>query len=366
MIADQDLAHTSNDAVGCTFNYERHPITLDGISCSVWDTVGLDEGSEGTVPAKEAENNLRSLMEALANSGGIHLVMYCIRGTRLTKALKRNYHLFYVTVCRRKVPVVLVVTGLEHQQDEMETWWTENEAELWRNGMWFDAHACVTTLNVADQDIQQRRFQSRTLLYELVVKYSALPGWKTDTAFLSRVMPHFHSRIQVMATTGNPGETRIPRKVAVFSSSSTFLPGTSAAWEESTAKIGVRRYNLLRVDKDGLQTIKPKKFKGVGLLVFYSSALVDNRLPSSDIEALKKFYDVVGEQICPLMVILQGTSDDQVAWACRVQIASFNSDIRPHFVSLPGTNDAETQLDERIQTMCMEQAEVKTRKFFKR
>lgn len=75
LIANQDLAHISNDAVGCTFRSERHPIMLGDISCAIWDTVGLDEGSEGTVPAKEAENNLRDLIQVLAQSGVIHLVI---------------------------------------------------------------------------------------------------------------------------------------------------------------------------------------------------------------------------------------------------------------------------------------------------
>ena len=120
LIIGEKRAHTSNDVLGCTFKHERYGIELQGVPFALWDTTGLDEGSEGTVPADIAENNLSLLMEELARTGGIHLVIYCIRGSRLTRALKHNYDLFYVAICRRKVSVALVVTGLEHQEGGME------------------------------------------------------------------------------------------------------------------------------------------------------------------------------------------------------------------------------------------------------
>lgn len=359
LIANQDLAHISNDAVGCTFRSERHPIMLGDISCAIWDTVGLDEGSEGTVPAKEAENNLRDLIQVLAQSGGIHLVIYCIRGTRLTKALKRNYELFYVTACRRKVPVALVVTGLEHQQKEMETWWIENEEELRRNGMWFDAHACVTTLNVADQDIQQRRSSSRTMLCELVVKYSELPGWKTDSSILSLILPIFHSAYRGTSSARRSGCAATVRKVIVYGSSPRFFPGTAASREKTTATIGGRQYELRRVDKHTLNTIKPEAYVGMGLLIFYSSALVENLISPPDVEELKKFYDVAGGHSCPVIVVLQGCEDEQVARDCQVEVASRYSDIQAHFISTPGVNDVGGKLDEMIEMLCLEQVHVK-------
>ncbi|KAG9310967.1 hypothetical protein JVU11DRAFT_8845 [Chiua virens] len=36
----------------------------------------------------------------------------------------RNYNLFHAAVCRKKIPVVLVVTGLENSEGDMENWWT--------------------------------------------------------------------------------------------------------------------------------------------------------------------------------------------------------------------------------------------------
>ncbi|KAF8551309.1 hypothetical protein OG21DRAFT_1524539 [Imleria badia] len=371
LIADQTLARTSNGALGCTFQHVRYPITLGNVTYALWDTTGLDEGSEGTVPSKLAENNLRELMRGLERSGGIHLIIYCIRGTRLTKALKRNYDLFYVTVCRKKVPVALVVTGLENQQGEMEMWWTTNETTLRQNGMRFDAHACVTTLNVEDPVIQQRRSDSRSLLRELVVKYSELPAWKIDPSFISRVFPVFHSIFHGTSSTGNLRNTTTIRNVIVCGFSAEFLPGTTATWVKSTGSIGNRQYEFLRVDKHALHTLTPRTLEdvggvGAGVLVFYTSAMVHNRITPTDVDALKRFYDCAGGQICPMIVVLQGCDDEKIAQACCVQVTSRHSDIHAHFVSLPHTDDARTKLDEMIESLCIEQVEVKTRNFFRR
>ena len=188
-------------------------VTLDGTSCALWDTTGLDEGSEGTVPAAKAESNLRSLIQGLAHTGGIHLVIYCIRASRLTKVLQHNYDLFYVTVCRKKVPVALVVTGLEHQQGEMETWWDENEGFLRRSKMWFDAHECVTTLEVENIVVQKRRSDSQRRLRELVVRYSRLPAWKTEPSFISWVLPVFRSVLHRTISAGRSGKSTVIRRV---------------------------------------------------------------------------------------------------------------------------------------------------------
>ena len=351
MIAGEKVARTSNDAQGCTFNHERYDIPLDNMLCSLWDTTGLDEGSEGTVPARMAENNLRELMQELAHSGGIHLVIYCVRGSRLTRALRRNYDLFYVTICRRKVPVALVVTGLEHQEGEMETWWTENEGALRRHGMRFDAHACVTTVNAIDPVLRQRRSESRAQLCELILKYAVLPGWKADASFLSRIMPLFLNAFRGLSSTGSSGNTKDPRKVIICGS----FPGISARWDQRM--IGKRKYDFLRVDKYAVETTAPRTCVGVGLLVFYTSALVDNRIRQSDVVGLKNFYHVAGGESCPMIVVLQGCDDEQVARDNEVKMRYSN--IQAHFVPVLNTKDAEAMLDEMIDSMCMDQAEVK-------
>jgi hypothetical protein len=338
LIAGQKLAHTSGDALGCTFQHRRYIVTLDGMSCALWDTTGLDEGTEGTVPARLAESNLRALMRGLVDSGGIHLVIYCIRGARLTKALKRNYDLFYVTVCRKKVPVALVVTGLEHQRGEMEAWWNENETVLRRHRMRFDAHACVTALDVQDTVIQERRSHSQKCLRELVARYSRRPAWKTDPSFISRVLPLFHDIVRSAFSTAKPKNTS--RKVIV-------CDVTEDAPDELSPGIGCigdGQYEFVRIDKRALQTPTPRTLE--------------------DLDALRTFYDIAGGQITPMIVVLRGCEDEEVARTCRGDVASRHNDIQAHFVSLPtgavyGQSDAQAMLNEMVERLCIEHVEVK-------
>ncbi|KAF8439032.1 hypothetical protein L210DRAFT_3646553 [Boletus edulis BED1] len=356
LIADQELADTSNDTLGCTFQHKRHSVMLGDMSCSLWDTAGLDEGTEGTVPAEIAEKNLRGLMRELGQSGGIHLIIYCIRASRLTKALKRNYDLFYVTVCQKNVRVALVVTGLEHQLDEMEMWWATNEAALQRYGMRFDAHACVTTLNVGDPTIQQRRSHSRQLLCELVVKYSELPPWKFDASLLSWVLPMFG-----MASLRN---TAAIRKVLVCGGFIDPLSRKAVDLHKNTEQIGDRQYTFVQVNKRTPHTPAPRMTEdtgnlGAGVLVFYTSPLENHRMSSIDVNALKTFY-AEGGQLCPVIVVLQGCHNEKVALACWSEFVSRHGNIRGCFTPLPSTpDDARETLNVLIKDLYVEPAEVK-------
>jgi len=112
-----------------------------------WDTSGLNEGTQGTVPAKKSLHNLLELVTKLSSSeggaGGVNLLVYCIRGTRLREIVSVNYDLFWGVICQKKVPIVLVITGLENE-DNMDSWWDSNKGELTEMGMEFKGHACVT------------------------------------------------------------------------------------------------------------------------------------------------------------------------------------------------------------------------------
>ena len=317
-----------------------------------WDTTGLDEGSEGTVPAEEAENKLKELMRDLAHSGGINLIIYCIRCTRLTRALRRNYDLFYVALCQERVPVALVVTGLEHQQGEMETWWVQNEAALRRHEMRFNAHACVTTVNTQDPVIQQRRSESRARLCDLVRQHSMFPGWKADSSFLSRVKPLFNLPVARY----NPGHPTAIRKVAVCGSLPGCVPGTDAVWDKSTSWRGNTQYQFIRADKPALDTVAPRMLKdirGVDLLVFYASALVDNRIQSTDVVKLKNVYNAAYGERCPMIVVLRDCDPEEVGSAHYAQIASHRDEVQVHFISIPSTNAGGTKLIDEIEK-CME------------
>ncbi|EGN94173.1 hypothetical protein SERLA73DRAFT_144638 [Serpula lacrymans var. lacrymans S7.3] len=143
MIAGSDIAGVSGEALGHTFDSIAYGVKVDGIPMTIWDTAGLNEGDNGTVTAQQAVFNLHKLVHNLRNEG-VHLLVYCIRGTRFRDVLRANYEIFHLGICQCMVPIVIVITGLEHE-DPMERWWEINRNEFSKHRMAFCGHACVTT-----------------------------------------------------------------------------------------------------------------------------------------------------------------------------------------------------------------------------
>ncbi|KAG2053326.1 P-loop containing nucleoside triphosphate hydrolase protein [Suillus hirtellus] len=146
-IAQKQLAKTSNDAHGCTATAQRYPVEISGQKFVLFDTAGLGEGSPGAVPDAEAKRQLKNLlcrlMSSTSPSGGIDLLVYCVSSTTARNAIIRAYDMFYSKVCKKKVPIVIVITRLEDETN-MESWWDKNSGRF--KSMHFAGHACVTAL----------------------------------------------------------------------------------------------------------------------------------------------------------------------------------------------------------------------------
>lgn len=183
LIMGRDAAKTSPDALACTTTHAPYDVMIGGQCFRLWDTAGmysftlrvlvqnglmiltsgLIEGSEGTVPAAVAKRNLTKFLRGLNQEDGVHLLIYCVRGTRATKALRTDYKIFSAVIRDSKVPTIVVVTCLEDFRPVMKEWWHKNKDELATYGMQFSGYACVTTLKdepAESPDIHQRRAQS--------------------------------------------------------------------------------------------------------------------------------------------------------------------------------------------------------------
>ncbi|KAH0834012.1 hypothetical protein J3R83DRAFT_11248 [Lanmaoa asiatica] len=66
------VAKTSNDVLGCTDVNASYSVTLDtGIKVNLWDTIGLDEGTAGRIPADQAKQSLKLfLQKQISGPGG--------------------------------------------------------------------------------------------------------------------------------------------------------------------------------------------------------------------------------------------------------------------------------------------------------
>jgi len=178
-MARRERARTSNGIERCTLHWRRHLIAYDGWVFGVFDTVGLEEYELGVDGYLDSIKDAYSLIAKLRNEGGIHLLMFCVRAGRPTAAIRENYQLFYEKLCKKKVPIVLVITGLEEERD-MDHWWTSAKSIFDRYGVVVDGHACITALCGPDQRYQQRYNESRRLVCDLVAQHCMDDGYKGD------------------------------------------------------------------------------------------------------------------------------------------------------------------------------------------
>jgi len=145
LIAGRPIAQISADVLGCTMSFKPYTFPVHGRTLHIWDTVGLEEpemGVNGYLPAIE---QAWELIQHLTSQGGVDLLLFCIRGNRVTATTQSNYRLFYEVLCRSSVPIGLVITHLEREAD-MEKWWERNVESLEKYGIKAAGHACVTGL----------------------------------------------------------------------------------------------------------------------------------------------------------------------------------------------------------------------------
>ncbi|KAF8336734.1 P-loop containing nucleoside triphosphate hydrolase protein [Amanita rubescens] len=183
MITGTACAAVSSAAVGCTFESVPYDVELSARKFRLWDTVGLNEGEHGSIPADRAIESLQELVSNLQYEG-VSLLVYCIRGSRLRDIVKINYDLFFGMICASEVPIVVVITGLENE-DKMEGWWTENFVDFSKRGMRFAGHACITTMKGKVLKDGQHMFeeeynQSVMLVQELISHHCLDTPWKPD------------------------------------------------------------------------------------------------------------------------------------------------------------------------------------------
>ncbi|KAH0827600.1 P-loop containing nucleoside triphosphate hydrolase protein [Lanmaoa asiatica] len=162
LIAGQQIAIVSPDTMRCTLSSRRYSFPVSGKVFHIWDTPGLEEPEMGAVGYMAAIEGALTLIQQLAQQGGIDLLLFCMRGNRVTATTQSNYRLFHGVLCRSQVPIALVITHLEREPD-MEAWWTRNLASMEKYGIKSAGHACVTALPTHGKYPQSRANVERML-----------------------------------------------------------------------------------------------------------------------------------------------------------------------------------------------------------
>jgi tRNA U34 5-carboxymethylaminomethyl modifying GTPase MnmE/TrmE len=176
-------ATVSDAATGVTFCTTLYEKTIKGAAFKVFDTAGLNEAPGGTVSPRQAMDNLYKLMNQVDD--GVSLLVYVMRGPRIKESAQMNYKMFFEGFCRKKVPIVIVITGLE-VKEEMDEWWEENKNEFDLNKMSFSGSACITAIkgklkngkHLYETEYAESKKKVEELIY---TKHSPTP-WKMSAA----------------------------------------------------------------------------------------------------------------------------------------------------------------------------------------
>ena len=173
LIARKDIAKVSSDVNGCTMQYQYYPISFDNMDFTIYDTIGLEEPQMGVNGYLKAIEKAYELISKLSAAGGIHLLLFCMRGGRITATTQSNYRLFCECLCNTKVPIALVFTGLE-REEKMEDWWTRNKTHIEHYGIKSDGHACITA--VQDDTGEEHKYEESQETIRKLLKTCAIKG----------------------------------------------------------------------------------------------------------------------------------------------------------------------------------------------
>jgi hypothetical protein len=246
-------------------------------------------------------------------SNGIGLLVYCVRSVRVSRALLRNYNLFYSAICRKKVPIVIVITGLENQEPTMDSWWDTNGKEFKKCGMHFEDHACVTTLredsNIPDI-FTQRITESRKNLRRLILNNCT--EWAVDDSWFRMSLANIRSMIS-----DERSEKSSPPTLVICDLSRKELQVEIAFCINSTvqtccAQIGGVVFQVHCVNKSGSNskpTSSVKERPEADLLIYY--AREDEQ--STAFQRFKAFCAAYNANMVPLIVVVSGLNDSKAA-----------------------------------------------------
>jgi hypothetical protein len=121
------------------------------------------------------------LIVSLKNKGGIHGLLFCIKGGRVSRTMQQNYRLFYEFLCQEKVPLALVVTNLENEVN-MDDWWTRNKAHVEKSGVIPVTQVCITTIKGHQNAHENRYFESRKKVHDMLMVLGSAEPYSADVS----------------------------------------------------------------------------------------------------------------------------------------------------------------------------------------
>ncbi|KAG6868663.1 hypothetical protein C0993_012468 [Termitomyces sp. T159_Od127] len=191
MIGKCDTAPVGSNAQGVTLSSTCYRVEFEGSHFNVYDTAGLDEADEGSVPKREAVVQLYRLLKSLET--GVNLLIFCWRAPRIKDNTYKNWRLFHEIICDCHVPIVLAITGLE-QEDDMDHWWLRNKGGFQKYQIHPNGVACITAtrgrqLKSGAHRLDEEYEESQMKMWKQIRTYCLEEAWKVPPVeWLRRVM----------------------------------------------------------------------------------------------------------------------------------------------------------------------------------
>lgn len=194
LIAGEQVAKSSSGIQPCNLESTEYSIRLSDpqLNVNLFDTVGLDSPTMDSASYLNALVKAHELILSLKNQGGVHGLLFCIKGGRVSRTMQQNYRLFYEFLCQKKVPLALVVTNLETEVN-MDDWWTRNKAHVEKSGVVPATHVCITAIKGHQNAHENKYFESRRKVHNMLGVLGRAEPYSMDTsswfARMCRLLP---------------------------------------------------------------------------------------------------------------------------------------------------------------------------------
>jgi len=226
LLVGENVAEVSSSPRGCTFQSDRYEANIGNDNYIIYDTVGLNEGDQGRFPHWTAIQRLYTLIRELDS---VSLLLYCMRG-RSKENTRANWVLFNKIICGQNVPIVVVETGLEQEENLQGAARRRELVGALRDYEMFPHDAiCIVSIQGKHGEYKEVYQWSQQQLRKLIARSRKNKPWSTDKdVWLAKIY-------QEVYTTGNcfrPG-TRLEFSQAVGSAVDEFITATRMNAQDS-------------------------------------------------------------------------------------------------------------------------------------
>lgn len=183
LIAGEQVAKSSSGVQSCKLPSTGYSIRLSDpqLNVNLFDTVGLDSPTMDNASYLDALVKAHELIVSLKHQGGIHGLLFCIKGGRVSRTMQQNYRLFYEFLCQEKVPLALVITNLETEVN-MDDWWTRNKDHVEKSGVVPFTQVCITTIKGHQNAYENRYFESRKKVHDMLRELGSAEPYSVDVS----------------------------------------------------------------------------------------------------------------------------------------------------------------------------------------